>query len=125
MNSDLARFLGDAASAADDAAAALARMGDAYAKAQSAHQGNIARIMYLDMKARAEAAETENAALKAKLEEAREVIEPFACEADEYSPERNGGHVFPDHEKAHDLPRLTIGQLRRARCFLEGASNDE
>lgn len=73
---------------------------------------------------RAEAAESELSVLKAKLDEARSVIEPFAREADDYSREANGGFVFHDSERADDLSHLTVGHLRRARQFL-GGSHDE
>ena len=58
------------------------------------------------------AAERETASLKARLEEAGKVIEPFARLGDKH----HSG--YPDTEYA--LPLIRVGDLRAARRFAEG-----
>lgn len=59
-----------------------------------------------------EALEAENNRLRALLDEAVEVVRPFAETAASYDPNEDDGHLAA---WAHDL---TISSLRRARAFL-------
>lgn len=72
----------------------------------------------MQARARAEVAE-------ARLAEAMKLIEPFAREAEEWSPEANGGHAFEDSESIAGETGITVGHLRAARKFLKENGNGE
>lgn len=59
----------------------------------------------------------------AKLREMAEALEPFAREADTWSPERNDGDIFDDNERVDFVDHIRVGDLRRARAALAGGSH--
>lgn len=54
----------------------------------------------------------------AEIARLREALEPFAREAEAWSPENNDGHVFDDNERMDHVDNLRVGHLRRASAAL-------
>lgn len=58
-----------------------------------------------------------------EAERLREALKPFAREAAGWDAEPNAGEIFHDHEPLEMEHRLTVGDLRRARTALTGATD--
>lgn len=54
----------------------------------------------------------------AEVKRLRAALQPFAIEAESWSPEMNAGHVIPDDYRVDVVDHITAGDMHRARAAL-------